>query len=310
VLSDREIFMLLAAHGVISLLAGWLSVTFMPSQYRSSPRRTVAYHFLIAWFIPVLGAVMVLLVASYARIINRRYSERNYHAVRLPVFTAAPRDPALAYGAGSIYSRLTNPDLPKEVRLKALLTVQAMPGNLSTQLLREVLSDPSDDLRLTAYGMLDKGEKRLNQLIQQNLRLLEDNAEADHEGQISKQIASCYWEMVYQGYAQGELRNFSLNAAWRHAQVARQRRSGDADLWMLIGRIALERRDSGQAAQAFTSAQKLAVPAGRVRPYLAELAFMHRDFATVRKLIRDIDRHECGLSTAPLQAFWRSEGRI
>lgn len=301
---------MLLAHFVISLLAGLASVVLMPPQYRSSPRRTVVYHFLLAWFIPVLGVAIVLLVTLYLRVINRQYSERPYQAVRVPVFTAAPREPALAYGAGSIPSRLTNLDLPKEVRLKALLTVQAMPGNLSTHLLREVLSDPSDDLRLTAYGMLDKGEKRLNQLIQQNLRQLEGSADADQQGQLSKQLATCYWEMVYQGYAQGELRNFSLNAAWRHAQAARECRGGDADLWMLIGRIALERRDVGQAAQAFAAAQKLSVSGGRVRPYLAELAFLHRDFAMVRKLIRDIDENECGLSTAPLQAFWRREERV
>lgn len=299
----------LLVHTAISALTGLVSIPLLPPQYRSSPRRTAVYHTLIAWFIPLLGAVMVVLLSLYVRAINRRYSEHAYQTVRLPVFTAASREPAQAYGAGSVHSRLINVDLPKEVRLKALLTVQAMPGNFSTRLLREVLSDPADDLRLTAYGMLDKGEKRLNQMIQQGVKQLASSTDADESCQINKQIASCYWELVYQGYAQGELRKFSLNAAWRHAQAAGKHRADDADLWVLVGRIALERRDTGLAAQAFERAQELSIPAGRVRPYLAELAFLKRDFAAVRALIRDIGKQECGFSTAPLQAFWQREAQ-
>jgi tetratricopeptide (TPR) repeat protein len=203
---------------------------------------------------------------------------------------------------------LTNPGLPQEVRLKALLTVQAMPGNLSTRLLREVLSDPADDLRLTAYGMLDKGEKLLNQMIQENLKLLEAATDGNRQAQLNKQLAMNYWELVYQGFAQGELRNFSLNAAARHARVAAQRLREDADLWVLIGRIALERREIESAADAFETAQQQSAPGGRVRTYLAELAFLQRDFATVRELIRNIAPQECGLSTAPLRTFWQARG--
>jgi polysaccharide biosynthesis protein PelE len=300
---------LILVHVAVSLLASLGSVALMPRQYRSSPRRVLAYHLVLASFLPVLGSALVLVLAFYARAIDRRPTERSFRILRLPVFTAATRDPVLSYGAGSIRSRLTNLELPKEVRLKALLTVQTMPGNLSTGLLREVLSDPSDDLRLTAYGMLDKGEKLLNHVIQQNLKLLESSTDANRQAQVHKQLAACYWELVYQGFAQGELRDFSLNAALRHARTAAQRRGGDADLWVLVGRIALERRDLALAAEALETAQKRSASASRVCLYLAELAFLKRDFATVRRLIHGITRQECGLSTAPLQVFWRVEKR-
>lgn len=298
---------MLPAHAAISVLAGLASMALLPQRYRVSPRRTVAYHTLLAWFIPVLGGIMVMALSLYIRVVSRSYGEHAYQTVRLPVFTAGSQEPAQAYGAGSVHSRLVNTDLPKEVRLQALLTVQSLPGNFSTRLLREVLSDPSDDLRLTAYGMLDKGEKLLNQMIQQGLNQLEQGADAAQTCPIDKQIASCYWELVYQGYAQGELRRFALNEAWRHAQAVVQHCPDDADLWVLVGRIALERRDTEQAEQAFERAQQLSIPVGRVQPYLAELAFLKRNFTAVRSLIREIGVQECGLSTAPLQAFWQKE---
>lgn len=305
-LTDLDPSLLLLLHGLFSLLAAGISMLLIQPAYRSSPRRTLAYHFVLAFFIPVLGGIALILLAINARVLNQRYRARPYSAVRMPVFTAAPRAPALAFGAGSIRERLINPNLPKDMRLKALLTVQTMPGNLSTHLLREVLSDPSDDLRITAYGMLDKGEKHLNQNIQQELERLEGKPSTEEHGQILKQLAVHYWELVYQGYAVGELRDFSLNAAWRHAQDAITLRPLDGGLWVMIGRIALARQDTKHAMHALDQAQKLAIPPAQVQTYLAELAFQRRDFQTVRGLLDTFGRQQISFSTAPLLAFWKT----
>lgn len=305
-LSGFDSGLLLAIHGLTSLLAGVLSTLLLPRAYRSSPRRTLAYHSLLALFIPLLGGLGLILLAINARVLDRRYHARPYSAIRMPVFTAAPRLPALAYGAGSIRERLINPRLPKAVRLKAMLAVKSMPGNLSTPLLREVLSDPSDDLRMTAYGMLDKGEKHLNQLIQHELTRLVGDPASDERGQILSQLAAHYWELVYQGYAVGELRSFSLHAAWLHAQDAIALRPEDGGLWVLIGRIALARQDAEKAARAFEQAQTRGIPPIQVQPYLAELAFQRRDFKAVRALIRGFDTQQASYASAPLLAFWKT----
>lgn len=304
-LPDLNPDVLLILHGLITLLAGLMSTLLMPPQYRSSPRRTFSLHILLAFFIPVLGAFALILLALYVRAINRQHQDRPYTTIRLPVFTAAPAAPPIAYGAGSIRSRLINTDLPAETRLKALMAVQAMPGNLSTRLLHEVLSDPSDDLRLTAYGMLDKGEKKINLLIQQSLDEMARSPSVEQQGLILKQLASHYWELVYQNYAhQGELREFALQSAWRYAQEALGYRPDDGELWVLAGRIALARLDTKQAKRAFSEADRLAVPPGRVQPYLAELAFQHRDFKAVRNLVTRLGKQEANFSTTPVIAFW------
>ena len=309
-LPDLNPGMLLVLHGLISLLAGLLSTLLMPPQYRSSPRRTFSYHVVLCFFIPVLGPLALILLALYVRAINRQHQDRPYTTIRLPVFTAAPASPPIAYGAGSIRARLINTDLPPETRLKALMAVQAMPGNLSTRLLQEVLSDPSDDLRLTAYGMLNNGEKKINLLIQQSLEELTHNPSLEQRGLLLKHLASHYWELVYQNYAhQGELRKFALQSAWRYAQESLGYRSDDGELWVMTGRIALARLDTKHAMHAFSEADRLAVPPGRVQPYLAELAFQRRDFKTVRELVTRLGKQEANFSTTPVLTFWNNGAR-
>lgn len=296
----------LLLHALYSVVVAAVSTRAMPGQYRSSPRRTFVHHLVLATFIPVLGGFGLIVLALYARVLNRPFREHPYSIVRLPVFTAPPsHDAAHAYGAGSIRSRLTNTELPPDVRLKALLAAQAIPGNLSTRLLHEVLSDPSDDLRLTAYGMLDKGEKHINQRIQKAMAELERAQTDEQRGLILKQLASHYWELVYQGYAQqGELFEYALKSAYQYALDALVYRDKDGELWVLTGRIALARHEPKAATFAFNLANQLDVPPGRVEPYLAELAFQRRDFQAVRERVRRFGKQETNFSTQPILAFW------
>ena len=78
-LSDLNVWMLLLAHSLLSLLAGLVSTLLMPPQYRSSPRRTFTHHSVMSFFIPVLGALALMLLAIYARAINLLHQERALH---------------------------------------------------------------------------------------------------------------------------------------------------------------------------------------------------------------------------------------
>lgn len=299
----------LLMHTVMTALAAFIATLLLPPQYRSSPRQAFAFHAMLAWFVPILGGLTLIALALYARVINRLHHARPFSEVRLPVFTAAPNAPPPTYGAGSIRPRLLHTELAKQTRIEALLTVQSLPGNLSARLLREVLSDPADDLRLSAYGMLDHGEKQLNLRIQHALDQLEHETLPEARGLLHQRIAESYWELVYQDYAhQGELRAFALQSAWRAAQEALPLRPQDGDLHVLTGRIALTLGYAEEAAAAFARAIELSIPHTRVLPYLAELAFLRRDFVSARARINELGECAKSFSTAPLIAFWNPRG--
>lgn len=307
---------LLLAHALFTLVTALLATRLLPPQYRSSPRRAFVFHCVLAACIPVLGGLVLIGWALYARFINRLHQARPFAAVHLPVFTAAPETSSFSAGAGSLRPRLTRSDLSRQTRIEALLTVQNLPGNLSSRLLREVLSDPVDDLRLSAYGMLDKGEKQINQQIEAAQAQLDRVAQLDQtrpgvpsaaRGPLLHRMAECYWELVYQDYAhQGELREFALQSAWRAAQEALPLCPHDGDLLVLVGRIALARGQLDDATRAFTQARALSVPHNRVLPYLAELAFLRRDFAETRALVQSLGQDARNFTTTPLIAFWHA----
>ena len=69
---------------------------------------------------------------------------------------------------------LKDPSLPLETRLRVLVALQSMRPKAAVPLLQGLLADPSEDIRLLAYSMVDAWEKDVTRQIQQaRLRLAE-----------------------------------------------------------------------------------------------------------------------------------------
>ena len=96
-----------------------------------------------------------------------------------------------------------------------MVALQYVSGRTASPLLRTVLSDPSEDLRLLAYGMLDTLEKRVNRSIDAELSALRAaQAEEGSAGlgalESAQRLSDLYWELIYQELVQGDLRKHAI----------------------------------------------------------------------------------------------------
>jgi hypothetical protein len=156
-------------------------------------------------------------------------------------------------------------------RLAALLATRRMPGKEAVPILKLALADPSDDVRLLAYSMLDKQESDINLHIQIALGELPD-ATAKAAGALHGRLARWYWELAYLGLAQGSVLDHVLAQASEHAELGLAAGEG-GELFLLAGRIALERGDVERAEVLLSLAQENGMGAAQVLPFRAELAF-------------------------------------
>ncbi|PMZ42773.1 transporter, partial [Pseudomonas sp. GW247-3R2A] len=92
------------------------------------------------------------------------------------------------------------------------LATRRMPGKEAVPILKLALGDPSDDVRLLAYSMLDKQESDINLHIQIALGELV-NANAKTAGALHGRLARWYWELAYLGLAQGSVLDHVLTQA-------------------------------------------------------------------------------------------------
>lgn len=257
--------------------------------------------------IPVIG----VLALTSAMVSGMRWKG----GARLPGFRfiGAPRfDPVggkegSRFDRGGLRARLIKPAIPTETRLQSISALQHLPTVATSSVLRTLLDDPVEDIRLVAFGMLDKEEKQITGRIHKLLNRAPTDTDSSREHFLyNKQLAELYWELAYAGIVQGDLRNYTLNNALTHAEAAKELNDSDAGLMFLTARIldALGRFE--EAIYNMHRAILLGLPQHRALPYLAEMAFERGDYKSTWVMLKEIADSPVTPRLRPVVDYWMS----
>jgi hypothetical protein len=304
-------------HSVMALLGLWLAhATFcgvqaaatwflMPFRYRQPWPAVVALLFCIAFVAPVIGTLAVLLVVVLTL---RRQDDgalrMTPQSVPLPEYDVR-RENAQRAGQGAIRARLAA-NVPESVRMKSLLTLQAVPQRVANPILEELLGDETDDVRLLAFGMLDAEEKTLTRHIHQERMNLERKLPQLERQACLRRLAELHWELIYASLAQGELRRYMLGEARRYVDAALAcGETHDAGLHFLRGRILLTLGEYDEAVVAIGSAVASGLAEASALPYMAEIAFRRGQFDYVHGVMDRLSELELSGRTRAVVSLWQ-----
>lgn len=298
---DAALALLLGLHACLSLMVAAGAAALIPRRGLFARRRLLLLFLAIGYGLPGLGYITVLWFALLLRRAPEKLDPDRLQQLTLPDF-----DPHQRIGHGfrqaGIRAFLGNTAAPTDNRLRALVALQNLSGRLTTPLLRSVLADANEDLRLLAYGMLDAREKTLNAAIHDARTRLSYARDIDDRRLLARKLSDLYWELVHQELVQGDLRRHALDESWRYALEAIDDR--DAALALRLGRIAQQQHRPDVAQTYFERALALGMPGTRVLPYLAELAFEQGDFATTRARLARLAGVSVLPRLEPVVAYW------
>ncbi|GAB1235615.1 tetratricopeptide repeat protein [Ferrigenium sp. UT5] len=303
-LRDSVLYDFLWVHLVSSLLlagAGWLLI---PVQFRYPRTPLLLLWFNFAFFVPVLGMIGVCATVVLAGFRRPEKIAHPFAKLVLPEFVLSLREPDAKFSQGAIRSRLAHISIPTPQRLQSLLALQGIPARISSPLLRDMLDDASDDIRLVAYGLLDGREKEITARIHSELGNLKEAKSPDLKLIGNKQLAELYWELVYAGLAQGDLRIHALNQARGYADAALTLAPRDSGMLFLKGRILYELKSPAEAQRMLALAVASGLPEFRALPYLIEIAFDRGDYATVHSQLTSLSAFRVTPMMAKAANFW------
>ncbi len=298
----------LGAHLAASVLTALLLVMIMPGPPGQQPRLAFAFFFALSFFVPVLGVPGLLATGFLARFMRKPGEKDVFSTHAAPEFAPDDDRPQAPHAHGPVRAQLTDPSAPVETRMRALLSIQDLPSRVANPVIRTMLADSSDDVRLVAYGILDGREKRINARIQAARAQL---AGDDPTGRLiaDKELAELYWELVYQGLVQGDLQKHAVAQSRTHFDAALRFAPDDAALWALGGRLANFAGQYERAWHAFSRSIEFGMPEARVLPYLAEVAFRMRRFDRVRQLLERIAQASHTQRMAQVIDYWSERER-
>jgi len=305
--------LLLACLGLQAIAATLIAAggaRLMPARYRTPRGPLAGYLWFMNFAVPFGGLACTLGALAVGTRLPRRERHLPIEQVDEPTF-AASRTGTVSYGRGArLKAELQNADLDTSFRMTALLAMQSMPARTVSPLLQSMLADPLDDIRLLAYGILDNREKGLTQRILAQRAKLDGKSQpaatGDARRAANKALAQLYSELIYEHLVKGDVYRNAADQADAYASAALEADPSDASLWRLRGRLALDQRKLDAAAAMLQRAIDCGFPRERMLPYLAEVAYLRRDYRRVRELLAEVDRHETLPTLRAVLDYWRA----
>ena len=302
-------WLVLVAHILLSLVAGWLIHALFPPRYQHPRKAVVGLIFVFSFVLPVVGAVgLWWITRATFRSIQASQRIAIPKLIELPIFDVQTKE-SIQVGQGSLRSKLNQSAAP-DVRMQSLLTLQAVPNRTANPILENLLSDDADDVRLVAFGMLDSQEKSISQQIRHELdRLGDGDIPPLQRFDCFRQLAQLNWELVYAGLAQGGLRKHIIGQSLHYVTEALAlcpvlNRPPDAGLLFLQGRIALDQRNIEEAKRCIDEAVQAGYSSSAAAMLLAEVAFLHTDIDAVVTIMQDVATKNYTARARAVRDYW------
>lgn len=295
----------LLCHGAAAVCGAALLARALPIPGVDSLGRLTAFLAALLFFIPYLGWLgfyMVLVVVAKHPVAATGVGYQRVDVPDLPQ-QAFERAEVVPYGEGALAALLRHAEDP-ELRLKAVLSIRHLDDATAVPLLRVAVRDPVDDVRLTAYAMLDRKEDRINKTIKSLLDRLPD-AVGDALTVLHGELGASYWRLADIGLAQGEVLEHILKTARCHAELAVERDIENPARHFLLGRILVRLGCYGEARARLDGAARLGLPSAAVAPYVAEAFFQERKLDQLRAVLRKLSPAELnGPSLRNVAPLW------
>ncbi len=281
----------LLGHATASLLFALVLWQHMPKRYQHPIKRTAFFLFIVQFFIPFIGSIGLSTGLMLALHLPRKRVHLLWDEINDPDLPYRPYDVSSQplYSQGGLAQVLREAS-STEKRVKAVMASKQMSNRDSVAILQQALKDTSDDVRLLAYAMLDEKEKVISDRVKSTRQALAQAETRNNQQEIiaqKKLLAGHYWEMAYLGLAQGGVKTHFLTLASENCQSVLTH-TRDAGILRLLGRIHLENRRPEAAKKSLLEAIKRGLPRYQMLPYLAEIAWLQRNFEQTKKLLAEL----------------------
>jgi hypothetical protein len=277
---------------------------WLPPRYREPQALSLLLLWVSCTFVPLFGGLVVVVSCIWAALFPGRKESDQLADVPRPKFVTYLVSRVSHGGGARLQARLANTQVSATDRLSALVAIQRMPTRTTGTLLRELLADPLEDIRLIAYGTLDHAENEIMQKIFLTSKALEATGNDTERHALNRLLAELYFELVYQNLVQGEVYRHTLQQADRYAQAALETDPGDAALWLIRGRLALANGLPDVAHDHIERALALGFPRERLVPWLAEAAFLRSDYSRVSQLLASLGNAAALPTLKPVVKYW------
>lgn len=294
----RPLWLHLLAVLLVTVTGHWL----VPQQYRQDSGAGMIYLFSTAFFIPLLGVLIIALPFLTGLWTTREPKPQIWEERRIPdlaLRTLNIHTDTIFMRDGLVSSLLNIKD--PAYRQEAISSCRYLDRRQAVPILHMAMADPAEEVRLQAFAMVSKYERQLEEQVNE----LEDKVKREPaDDRAQEMLARLYWEYNYLGLARTTLIDFFMQKAMAHMEkaLALMPNSGR---WLILARISTSLGEFDKAQHAIDKAGELGLRRDHLAPYQAELSFRRGHYGDIPGDLESLSDHARNNPTlAPVVAYW------
>ena len=261
--------------------------------------------FTINFCLPFIGYIATLLLSPViAYTPKKRYLHQIKHFNKDEFFSNPYPKVKRVFGEGAVVSLVTDPNNHSPNKMKALVFMAQHPNIQTHKLIKELLSDRDNEIRLYSFSILNSKEQQLNNQINHLSQLINESKNEEEKSSLSLDIAQNYWEFIYQGLTEEENIPIIVDRIEYFAKESLKSNKNKATAQLLLAKSYFTIKNYTKALNYFNESLKSGIPKIKILPYLAEIAYEKRDFIEVKKLMQELKTKETHPTIEPIKSIW------
>lgn len=270
-------------HTIASFLLALFLHPFLPNHFSSKKRQFLFTTTLIISATSLVGFVSSIIIYIWAMRKQKEHEiipiEQIYHK-DFYEFPEIKR----SFGEGSA----TKLEGSKTYKIKLLTMISEFKTKETLSVVQKGVSEEDDEIRLTSFSIVNKFTTKINEQIKSKLDEFEKTTNTVEKGEIAKELAKSYWDLIYYGLSDQELERYILQMIQKYTDIALEYNNNDPETLFLKGRLFLYKKDLTNAEKYLIDSINAGFEKEKAYPYLAEVYFYKKDYKKTRELIDEI----------------------
>ena len=296
-----------AVHSLISAVVAYIATIFLKRKFLDKTEHIFLFVWTFSFVFPIVGYFMVAWIVYY--LLNLEYEPelKHEHMINMDEFLSDFPQIKRLFGESGIEKLLSNDEAPENLKLKALTSLSENAKRSDIEMIKKMLGDKNDEVRLYSFSIINKLERNINNKIHEKLKYFNKERDKEKKLKAASELAHLYWDLVYYQLSDKDLRDFIIKEVEKYAKFVLYQDPSNPDINLLLGKVYLYQEKYGNAQLFITTALKKGINKDFIIPYLAEIFFEKREFSTVKRLLKDAKDIEYNSTLYPIVVQWREE---
>ena len=291
-------------HLFISTIISIFATLVLKNRYNIQIYKLFLVIFAFNVFLPILSYIITIFLSSIlAYTEDKRYLKKikkfNIDEFLNNKFPIVNR----VFGEATV-TNISNNTNSSAQKMKSLVFLSNNPDKKNFPIIKKLLSDKDNEVRLFSFSLLNSFENELSSKIASKLEEFKSEKDEKKRSIIAGELAHLNWDFIYYGFSNLESEGLLIENTEHFLNIALKNEEEKGMQNLLLGKVQLYKKDYNNATKSLKLAISHGVKKSIVNFYLAEIAYEKKAYLEIKPLLKEIKTIETSIMTAPIHKQW------